>query len=303
MTSQRLQSCFVLAPRDVDTTSLRRALFERNVSVRDDNSLLASMRWQEARESAISAVDFVCVVISDGPADPNVLLDLGVAIGAGRPLLLFVDPNAELPVAIRDRPYARASLDSAEALRFHLDAFLKNAGKPRPIYPNELLNERSTLTAANARAAFDQIGAWEAGTRLPTEHEIVALLTRLFGTLNWEFSTVSNPESAETDRADVAVWIDELQTAVGNPLLIEVKIYPSVTPETIHSFQHRLQELRSHMGLLVCWEKGNTSLAPGEWQQPVVVVMGLRELVETLARGTFAQTMLSRRSSTIHNAA
>src|SRR6266508_4303536 len=103
MGTRKLQTCFISAPRNVDTTPLREALSARGVRSWDDAAMLPGSSWKQTVESAIADVDFVCGVIPDALTDPNVLLELGVAIGAGRPLLLFVAPKAELPPSLRGR--------------------------------------------------------------------------------------------------------------------------------------------------------------------------------------------------------
>src|SRR5262245_35707401 len=118
MATRKLETCFIAAPRGVDVTPLRVELAARGVMSWDDASVLIGPSGRESLESAIADVDFVCAVAPDGPTDPNVLLELGVAIGSHRPILLFAAPKAELPATLRTLPYARASLKDTEAVRF-----------------------------------------------------------------------------------------------------------------------------------------------------------------------------------------
>jgi hypothetical protein len=254
-------------------------------------------------ESAIAEVDFVCAVVPDGPADPNVLLELGVAIGAHRPLLLFAAPKAELPGTLRSVPYARASLKDIEAVRFHLDTFLKNAGKTEGMRRNGHRAQERPLRPTIIATAVDRLGAWEAQTTPPDERDVVAFLCGLFDAMGWVTSTGSAPAAHSDKRADLAVWVDDLQAAVGNPLLIEVVGRTAPIPDKVHQFQLLLREFQGSMGLLVRWGEGGVSYVPDDWRWPVVVVMSVREVVEALGRGDFAQSLLARRNTAVHTAA
>jgi hypothetical protein len=303
MRSRKLQTCFISAPLQVDTEPLRAALATRGVTPRDASEVLAQSHARQTIESVIAGVDFVCVVIPEGPVDANVMLDLGVAMGTGRPRLLFVAPKAELPVALRGQPYARASLTDAEALRFHLDAFLKNAGKGNGVRDNGRPTEDRGPSPVPVSSALARLAEWEGQPTPPQESDLVPFLADVFETAGYTTSTAPTTTGQENTRADLAVWVDELQAAMGNPLIIEVAAHHAPIGPKGRQLQHLLQEFRSPLGLLVCWGQPDAHGLPDDWRRPIVVVMGVRELVEAIGRGDFARTLLTRRNNAFHSAA
>jgi hypothetical protein len=303
MGNRKLQTCFISAPRSVDLAPLREELSVRGVMSWDDASVLIGSYVRQTLESAIADVDFVCAVVPDGPADPNVLLEVGVAIGAHQPLLLFAAPKAELPATLRALPYARASLKDTEAVRFHLDAFLKNAGKIEGTRKNGHRAQERPLSPTIIATARNRIDSWEAQATPPEERDLIEFLAGVFEAMGWVNSTSSSPSGHSKKRADLAVWVDDLQAIAGNPLLIEVVGRAAPIPEKVRQFQQQLLETHGSIGLLVRWGEGGTSYVPDDWRWPVIVLMSVREVIEALGRGDFAQSLLARRNAAVHSAA
>lgn len=302
MGNHNLEECFISAPLGIDIQPLREALIERGVTPTDAADALVGSYLPGTLQAAIANADFVCAVVPAGPADANVFLEIGIGIGAGRPCLLFVAPKAELPALLGGQSYARAALDDGEALRFHLDAFLKNVAKngrkreavrqePPPI-PNPAL----------IASAMGRIATWEAQSAPPREPELVQLLADVFEAAGYVASTASGPAGRDGVRADLAVWVDELQAVIGNPLVVEVSAQRP-TPMKARQLRNALREHQTPLGLLVSWGAAETEQFRDDVLGPMVVVMRARDVVEALARGDFARTLLSQRNTAFHSAA
>jgi hypothetical protein len=301
MGTRRFKTCFISAPIGVDTRPLREALTERGVTVWDAADTLTGPHVPRTVKSLIAEADFVCAVIPADPSSGAVYFELGLAAGMDRPRLLFVDPKASLPVALREESSARASLDNAGGLRFHLDIFLKNAGRRS--------GERGTgrQPAANgdhARllAALDQLAAWEALDAPPRETELVRFLADVFEAAGYIATTAPSPMGNKGARPDLAVWIDEVHATVGNPLLIEVISQWTSNASRLRSLQQVLLESQSPLGLVVGWRLETLPISD-IWGPPTIVAMSVREVLEAIGRGDFARTLLTHRNTLVHSAA
>jgi hypothetical protein len=104
-------------------------------------------------------------------------------------------------------------------------------------------------------------------------------------------------------RPDIAVWIDELHTTVGNPLAIGVVACEGRIGSAVVQLQRKLRELHSPLGLLVTWRQPDQIRVFGEQAEPIVVVMSVRELVEAIGHGDLARVLLDPRNALIHSAA
>ena len=252
MSNHTLQTSFISAPLGVDTQPLRAALVERGVTPRDALDALVGSYLPRTLQAAIGNADFVCAVVPAGPIDANVFLEIGIGIGAGRPCLVFVAPNAELPALLQGQPYARASLDDGEALRFHLDVFLKNVARNGRSRESVRREPHVAANPALIATAISRLTAWEAQGSPPREIELVQLLADLFEAAGYVTSTASASLGHDGSRADLAVWVDELQAMIGNPLVIEVSVQRP-TPMKARQLQKALREHQTPLGLLVSW--------------------------------------------------
>lgn len=301
MGDQPLETCLILAPLSVDTSPLRAKLSARGVRSREESALVTAGSFHSAAlVTAIADVDFVCSVLPAGAVDPNVLVEIGMAVAKDRPLLLFVAPKVELPMVLRGRPYARASLRDREALDFHLDAFLKNAGRNGDGVESVPVNDRAHLDSVALRAALDQVTIWELGDTAPGESELVEFLSRLFEATGLVASTTRRSTTHGTHMADIAVWVDELEAVVGNPLLVEVVGRSPHTRPNARRFQQLLAENQTSLGVLVRWGNDDDRDETETTRWPIVVNISVRELVEMLGQGRFGQTLLERRHSAVH---
>lgn len=303
MSSRNLKTCFISAPVGIDTRPLREALSARGVEPWDASDMLAGSNSYLTVEDAIADADFICAVIPNSPVNANVLLELGMAIGMGLPRLLFVAPKAELPSDLRRQSYARASLQDAEALRFHLGTFLKNAGKSGGYRGVGHREGRSRPSPAIMASAHDRLAAWQAQLTPPHERELVQFLAELFEVSGYITSAAPTSIGRNSMHADLAVWVDELQTTIGNPLVIEVAGHQRTPSAKFRQLQLLLEEFQSPLGLLVYWRIPEAQLMHDDWDQPLVVVMDIHEVVESIGRGDFASILLSRRNAAAHSAA
>jgi hypothetical protein len=127
---QKPQTCFIAAPVGVDVEPLENELLDRGIAMPDVASFsTGSFDWRTLSRG-IKDVDIVVAVISSDPPDPNVMIEVGMALGADRPVLVLVGPQVGLPWALRGVQYVRATPADVNAVRFHLDVFLDRLGEP-----------------------------------------------------------------------------------------------------------------------------------------------------------------------------
>jgi hypothetical protein len=81
-----------------------RALRDRNVTVWSDEEIKPGEDWEEAIRTALHRSDAIIAVSSGVHTEhPNLYFDVGVALGANKPLILVTDPSAvaSLPSDLR----------------------------------------------------------------------------------------------------------------------------------------------------------------------------------------------------------
>jgi hypothetical protein len=79
--------------------------------------------------SVLQPADRLIAVLQDSPVgNIAVLLEIGIAIGRGLPVLVIAPPNSAIPAALSDVIIVRGTADNPEALQLPLKLFLRTAG-------------------------------------------------------------------------------------------------------------------------------------------------------------------------------
>src|SRR5690348_10006168 len=104
-------SCFISAPFGADLRGLPRVLDEMNIQWEWAKSHMAhSERLPDDLRKIIRGVDFVIGVLFGGALDSNTMFEIGVAVGATKPVLLLMADNVDLPSNLQVLPQLRAPL-------------------------------------------------------------------------------------------------------------------------------------------------------------------------------------------------
>ena len=143
MSSKNLNSCFIIAAADADTRGLREALEERGVKWVDATSAMPAASISQTITSGIDEAQFVCAVLA-GAHRPNVIFEIGIAVGRRIPVLAFVEPGIDLPLHLQNLSFVRTEPQDKQAIGLYLDAFLEHASpaaltpRPKTVRPRRL---------------------------------------------------------------------------------------------------------------------------------------------------------------------
>jgi hypothetical protein len=293
MPRSRTKTCFISAPFGFDASPLIEALEERGItSVRADDlapgeSLIDRVQ-QEIRHS-----DLVCVVLPQGYAQDNSIFEAGLALGGGRPVLVLVAPDAEIPFELAELTYVRADLSDKPSLRGVLNAHLPQvlSRKTRIHRP-----PASTLGPLGREDAEAVVRVLE--DRPPVrEEELVGIVADLFRKVGILVS--SAPEPGNPGRPDLAIWIDETQSIFGNPILVEVKVgqlSQARIDEAYHQLSQSLIRARARLGLLIYWDRAGARFKVAATHLPLVICLSIDELIDSLRLGTFTKALIAGRN-------
>lgn len=289
--------CFIIAPVDVDTSVLRSALEQRNIKWVDAASAEPGSSILDTIESAIRHANFVCVVIPQGIGATNVCFELGLATGLRKPVLLFVEPGVEIPVDLASFAYVRAAHTDQGAIAFNLDAFLEHSlqrpkarqrvSRPRP-------KEINIDWARDKVVTLEQMPPSMAAEAL---EELVVSLFEQMGAV-----VIRQPSKAKLG-VDMALWLDEVQSSLGNPLLVEVKLgrlTESRVIEVEEQLRNYISKTHARAGLLVYLDREGQRFMRVRPSWPLVFRFDVRDLIELSSRGELVKTLLAERNRAAH---
>lgn len=238
----------------------------------------------------------VAVLTGSRRGRENVLVEVGIALGRGLPLLVLQgdDEPAPLPLQLAEVSSARTNLRNAEALRFHLQLFLRRLSSEAQIEPRP--PEAHRVDVEELRRSLEKLRR-SSGTRRGHEYELwVVQLFRLAG------ADVAEPANPRDRGFDLAVALPGVSAEPG-PLLVEVKV--PAQPLDLAGAAFRLQELvlreRAGLGLLL-FEDRHLRYGFGVQTTPMVVAMGFDELLFSLERhdGSLTGALRTARNESVH---
>lgn len=288
--------CFIIAASDADVAPLRDALARRGIHSSDALGVNPESPLSTTIESAIRSATFVCAVVPIGRNDA-VMFEIGVAVGTGRPLLLFVQPGASPPTDI-GIAYTSLALTNAEALDFHLGAFLDHLStrQRRPSADTAPTSPRSRIDASRELEALRMLDT--------STNPAAGLEDFVQGLFHDAGFLVEAGPSTGNRRVDLAVWLDELQPVIANPILVEVKYLGSaqqVGPRVVESFIGELDKAKAQVGLFVHHPSfAGESRVPQKRTLPLVISLSATELVRLLSEQRLAAEILTRRNRAVH---
>jgi hypothetical protein len=286
-TASEAQRLYVSAPSDHDLLPLLDGLKLRGADpyVLSDVAPLGADIAQSLR-FAISRADRVLVVLTDKPA-LNPILEAGIALALGKPLLIIAAPGSSIPSDLKGQLIAQARPDDLDAINYALD----HAEAPAAPSAHRGNVPRPTGRPLGEDRANQLLATLDLSGEQPTERAYVDVLLEAV-----EASRGVGVVSADPG-FDLGVWSDDLDAIGGNPLLVEIK--RSLTPGAVDQV---LRALDAHptarLALLVYTDPlPRAELARSRFP---VLVISLQQLLERMASASFAEVVRDLRNRIVH---
>jgi hypothetical protein len=287
-------NAFISSPVSVDVRGVRRILERRGIATFTADELdLPGRPLSEILQEGMSRADIVVGVLGTGAASDNVLFELGFAQAMKKRTLVLVTGDAPLSAwASTGIPYVRADLTNPQAVDFAVAQILRTS------HPGSPRRAPVRRTRPLGRAADQLLARWHGAAKAqagPILEEVVVEAIRLSGV-----DTVS--QSGDRDsRFDLAVWSEDLEPRVSNPLLIEVK----ATIESDAALQEVALGLLRTMGSTgVHWSLliyGRSPTAPEQViRAPNVLAISAEAFLRALADSGFGELVRKLRNERVH---
>jgi hypothetical protein len=291
------RQAFLSAPPTVDTSVLRRAMVERGIVPFELDEVAAEGRnIPELLEDCLKRADFVVAVVGGGKAKDHVLFELGFAMAMKKRILAIVSPEADLPLSgilsLRTLP------DNQEAVEFGLDQILK-APEPRR-HPRRKGIQKTKPLGALADELLNQLRDSKEPLSGQDLEKFVREVIQASGIASSYYA--SEGKVPTVAGADIAVWSDDFEPWLGNPLLIELKSNPRSRSElkgAIDDLTKTLDNTHTDWGLLIY---RGADFQPGEKVpvDPRVFVMTIEELIESLRDTSLGDLLHRMRNLRVH---
>ncbi len=283
---------FIAAPASIDTTKLREALEWRGFEPLDlaDNEE-SDKSVSERIEDSLDRADLVLVVVPHRRMrSPSVFIELGYALAKKKRVLALIPPDEESPLG--DVPYLRAELDNGEAIGLGIDQVLaaarrqakgKAKGKSRR---NGVTKTKPIGTAADR--LLDEAHAHSGELTARDIEKIVLRAIEQSGV-----SIVVGQQTPAHHRVDLAVWSDDLDPAIKNPVVIEVKCPlrgKTQFDQAIARLGESLDRTNTQLGVLI-YSPPAALIDSQDVHDPRILVFSLDDFLRRLKHNGFGEVL------------
>jgi hypothetical protein len=295
---KNLKKCFIVASSGLNIQPLKNLLKGRNIEVYDIISTpLTGISISSLVKKMINNSDFVIAIISLKDPRPNVFFELGLAYGAKKPVFLIIQDEGFIPMDIKDMVYIRTSIDNLEIISSTLDQFLSKHEYPIKKYKFRIARTRiERQPKEKSSVEFlqrDLENIAKQGNVIEFE-SFLANLLKTEGVLT---------QSREVKGADMALWIDDLESSLGNPILVEVKmgkISESSLLQAEEQLRNYLLKTNTRAGLLIYLDREEKHFKRSKFRIPLIIRLEAHELISELSDRSLALIILSERNQMAH---
>jgi hypothetical protein len=292
MPSKKRLSCFVSAPFGVDTSALYKSLAANGVTPMRLDSLRPGQPIFDALSQIIDEADFVICYLPKGKDLAQVHFEAGFALGRSKQVVMFVDGPLQTPLASLVQ---HASLNMANSDQ--IDSMVQSMLHAISHWAQGKRVVRKRLRAVPSGVVTRSIDRMQASSGKEWGHEAASILAEL---LTAAGAQVVVSRDREDKYADLAVWVDELDHPIGNPILVELK--RNAEKDGLLNAQRTLQKLLldrvGACGLIVHARQENWKVVPGS--MPLIFQVGLPNLANSLIEGDLGAQIVQLRNRAIH---
>jgi hypothetical protein len=242
----------------------------------------------------MAGADLVELVLDAHKNNGNVLLELGVALGMRKRLLLLAPSEEIMPgLLLTGIPVIRGNPTEAEKIEFGLDVVLAAPAKgERPAKPPE---KQTHPLGEKADRLLEQ---WQSGPVAPEyrlEHTVLQALI--------DSGITSYARGGDCDDgSDLAVWSDDFAPWVTNPLLIACKAGRLSPDELCGAASHLARALDATgtpWGLLI-YEQAPAGAVRDALKSPRVLAISLEDLLRSLKVHSIGEIVQGLRNDRVH---
>lgn len=320
MPQKKLKSCFIVAPTNLNIDPLRNLLKNRQINVLDISNIeLSKINFTLSIEKVIRKADFICVIITKQYM-PNIFYEFGLARGAKKPIFLIYE-DEQLPISnFFNITYVRASINDTEAISINLDIFLSNYRKRSEYYyPGKKYQKKLNFIKSNQERSLFFYPSKEYVKKLKDissiqkeleilrsngyEKDLEDFMEKIFKQFD-DVIVVKKKSYSKEEAADFSLWIDGLESIIGNPVLVEIKmgnITKSNLIKTENQIRDYLIKIKAPLGLIIYLDRRKKHFKNPKIKYPLVIWFELHNLISSLSTNSLTKVIANQRNKLIHS--
>lgn len=246
----------------------------------------------EIIRSSMERSELVVAVLGDGSKPVNVVFELGLAHGLGKRILILADEKAVSLAQSFGDPYIRARPTDAVAIGFAVSQILAV-----PHYGNKAPETIEPRTRPIGELADELLGRLRKSESL-REDELIGLIQRA---VERSGVTAASREKLGDTNVDLAVWSEDLEPWVRNPLLIEVKRNVRSESDALRIEQQVLGYMkRAGVSTAMVLYLQAAPKALDKVHRHAILFMSVQDFLESLRESSFGEVVRRLRNESVH---
>jgi nucleoside 2-deoxyribosyltransferase len=294
--------CFLSYSFETDISVIKKILTENNISyVNPIENLEYGNAIVQTISRQIKDSDFVIAVLDD---NTNVPFEIGLAMGGKKPIFVITAEKNEneLPIFLTATTYAFAKATDYDKIKYSFDFFLDNLPFKKDKIVSEVLEVR-TKTKKEYKGKkltndyVHSLGNIDNIRGLEFENFIGELFRKL------DLDIFAQNRTKEKDfQADFSLWIDELNSKIGNPIIVETKSTSDqhTLSSAVAKLSDYLKKYNSKVGLLIYSNPSGRQYDNLFSYAPLVISISIQELLQQLTEKTLPEILIHLRNKAIH---
>jgi hypothetical protein len=292
-----LVRCYLVVEYRCDLSALHEALREANVeAVTPDHA------FQTPPADAIGYwlpdVDFVLAVFparSEWDTPAALLIDVGVAIGRGTPVLVIAEPPRKVDAALAPLPLAKVPLGHRAALAARVNQFVNSIrGGSRPVGGDVPAVDHRILDSVALELEVLKEQPFEPGVAPRQFSEIAMRLLRACG--------AELEESRLDGGYDAAGWVPGTETLFPDPLLFEFRLLrrAEIPRQKLDQLAGIAARHGAGFGVLIAFPLDSKPMPWPDSTWPMILTFEIKELIQKLRHQSLAAVLRNRRNAAVH---
>lgn len=287
--------CFVAREYSVSTEiicSVDKVLDELNIERIDAFSVEPGEKIGTSIISMILDSDFVIAILNGTSA--NVLFEIGLAVGSNKSVFLLVEENMVLPFDLKGMTYIKINDKLSENMLLPLRCFIQGMHNRKDL---ELVTPKYAKSEIEEKQFFEKLQDIKTnGNGMQFEKFVVDF----FEQIKNQYTTSKYARDSQDVSYDLALWIDELEGQIYNPILFELKFGKMNQSRMDEIAKRAMSSVDNGQMIIVLYCNTNNTVFSYTSQYPGIIIVSFEKFMQAVFKYGLAKAILLLRNSVAH---
>lgn len=287
--------CFVAREYSVSTEiicSVDKVLNELNIERMDAFSVEPDKKIGTSIISMILNSDFIIAILNGTSA--NVLFEIGLAVGSNKSVFLLVEENMALPFDLKGMAYIKINDKLSENMLLPLQCFIQGLHNRKDI---ELVTPKYVKSEIEEKQFFEKLQDIKTnGNGMQFEKFVMDF----FEQIKNQYTTSKYARDSRDVSYDLALWIDELEGQIYNPILFDFKFGKMNQSRMDEIAKKAMSFVNNGQMIIVLYCDTNNTVFSYTGKYPGIIIVSFEKFMKAVFKYGLAKAILLWRNSVAH---